>query len=669
MKNLLIISILITSLAFSNKLNAQKVRWSYRVNKNSKGDGKPCKYKAGHSDNAAKFLEKSIWDSDPGIFHYHFHPFDAQQLIIYENYNPGAIGKIEIEYLVNKKKTRKIIYTAETKRTKEDFVRRNIYFDPLKNVIGVYLYLDYLKVEGINEISGVGLADFKEEYIAYINTPDSSAFVGEPMDMNDDVSGIASPTNPIISVDNKYIYFNHFNDYTNVYRGTIGDDGKLIEAKYCKYNLPIEKSTASGLSGISQDNNIMYINAMDAEKFNLYKVYLGKTLFGAPKWKYNKIPVRGFKSDFDDYQNEIMSYDGQYLIVRMAQTKGKYKGFDGELFVFFRQNNGSYAKPVHMGFDINTIEDEIPCYLAPDNKTLYFASSGHLSFGQADIFVTTRLDDSWQNWTMPINLGKPINSSEHENYFILDSKAEYAYFISWDGNSKSDLFRIKLAEPQKPKDNVIVKQIKPEPVIVFRGKVLDKKTSKPIYASIIYSDLETGKQLGSAMSNAETGGYSIALAMGHNYGFEATANNYITVSENVNAKQITESSIVDKDLYLIPIEVGQTIVLNNIFFETGKSTLKKESNNELNKLLKILQTNKSLKIEISGHTDNVGSASSNLTLSQSRAKAVVDWLVSHEIEESRFVAKGYGKSKPIATNDTEEGRHLNRRVEFTILEN
>ena len=661
------ISVIILSFGLLNKLEAQKVRWAYKVNKSQYGAGKPGIWKAGHTKWSASFVEKKR-SKVPGVLHYYFMPFSAQQLIVIENLNPGAIIKIEVEYSENDKLLRKIVYEAVAKRASKDFISRNIYFDMLPNITGVFIYMDYMKVEGENEITAVALADFKEKYKAHINTPDKSAFTGKPMDMHDDVSGKASPTALKITIDNRFIYFNHEGVSTLIYRGTIGANGKIKKVERSKFNLPMDKSIASGLVSISQDNNSIYVSSMDIGKMNLYKVYLGKNVFGKPKWKYDKVSVSGYKSNLDNIQNTIMSYDQKYLICRMAQKGGDYKGFEGELFVFIQNENGSYGNPIHMGFDINTIGGEIPCYLAPDNKTFFFASNGHIGYGQKDIYVTTRLDDSWQNWSMPINLGKPVNSKNQENYFILDSKAEYAYYITWDDGS--DLFRIKLAETEKVgKKETIVKQIKPDPVIVFRGKVLDKKTKKPIYASIIYTDLETGIQMGKATSNAETGEYSIALTMGYNYGFEALAKNYITISENINAKDITESIIIDKDLFLAPLEVGQTIVLNNIFFETGKSQLKKESNIELNKLLKILISNANLKIEISGHTDNVGSSSSNLKLSKDRAKSVVDWLVTHEIDASRLVAKGYGETKPISTNETEEGRAINRRVEFTIVGN
>lgn len=222
---------------------------------------------------------------------------------------------------------------------------------------------------------------------------------------------------------------------------------------------------------------------------------------------------------------------------------------------------------------------------------------------------------------------------------------------------------------QPKKEELKSMTIKPEPVVIIKGKVLDKKTNLPLQAEILYTDLLTGKSMGTASSNGETGDYSIALPIGLYYSYLARSNKYLTVSENVDAREIGETSIIEKNLYLVPLEVGQIIRLNNIFFDFGKATLRPESYIELDEVVNVLKNNSKMEIEMSGHTDNVGSEDANLKLSEDRAKAVKDYIVSKGISENRIISKGYGKSKPITSNDTDEGRQLNRRVEFTILKN
>ena len=216
-------------------------------------------------------------------------------------------------------------------------------------------------------------------------------------------------------------------------------------------------------------------------------------------------------------------------------------------------------------------------------------------------------------------------------------------------------------------DQPIANTVRPQPVILIHGKVLDTNTKLPLDAEITYENLATGKTVGYARSNATTGEYTITLPVGTNYAFRAAAENYITISENMDPTKITDYGEMERNLYMAPIEVGQVVRINNIFFETGKADLKPESDLELDKLVSFLQSNQKVIIEINGHTDNVGDDASNFKLSENRAKAVVGYLLTKSISTKQISAKGFGETKPLATNDTEEGRQQNRRVEFVIL--
>jgi outer membrane protein OmpA-like peptidoglycan-associated protein len=209
--------------------------------------------------------------------------------------------------------------------------------------------------------------------------------------------------------------------------------------------------------------------------------------------------------------------------------------------------------------------------------------------------------------------------------------------------------------------------VRPKPVVLITGRVLDQKTGKPLSAEIVYNLITGGDPIGSAISNEETGEYQIVLPYGKNYRFNAIASGYYAVSENMDLSDLKEYKEIKRDLYLVPIEVGQVVRLNNIFFEFGRAELKQESFNELDRVVTLLTENPSMSIEIAGHTDNVGSDVDNLKLSQDRANAVVAYIVSKGISATRIVSKGYGESIAIADNSTEEGRAVNRRVEFKII--
>ena len=264
--------------------------------------------------------------------------------------------------------------------------------------------------------------------------------------------------------------------------------------------------------------------------------------------------------------------------------------------------------------------------------------------------MSKRLDDTWQNWTEPVNLGPQINSSAWDAYFTIPASGDYFYMIR-----NGDLVKIKAKEEQKP-----------NPVVLITGKVLNSKTNEPIGTAINYFDLATGNEIGIASSNPKTGEFTIILPYGKNYSFKATAQGYYSVTENLDLSAVSSYKEISKNLLLSPIETGQVIRINNIFFETAKSILKQESFFELDNLAKLLTDNPSMEIFIAGHTDNVGNDEYNNKLSKERAAAVVTYLTGKNIVASRLTSDGFGKTKPVADNSNDDGKALNRRVEFTI---
>ncbi len=250
----------------------------------------------------------------------------------------------------------------------------------------------------------------------------------------------------------------------------------------------------------------------------------------------------------------------------------------------------------------------------------------------------------------PENLGNIINSTDSELSIFLSAKGDKAY-IGKDYN----IWEI---------DN----SVKMEPVIIVKGKVYDSKTKNIISAPIVYNSLKNNKELGTAISDPIFGKYSIVLPYGEKYSFMAEKEGYYAVTQNIDLSSLKEYKEIEVDLYLSPIEKGEIIRLNNIFFASGKYELLPESFAELDILYGLLKENKKLKIEIAGHTDAVGSDSDNLELSKNRANSVLNYLVGKGIASDRIVSKGYGETKFIAQNTTEEGKQQNRRVEFIVLE-
>jgi OmpA-OmpF porin, OOP family len=329
--------------------------------------------------------------------------------------------------------------------------------------------------------------------------------------------------------------------------------------------------------------------------------------------------------------------------------------------VSFMQDDSVWTEPLNLGDVVNSADEESAPFLASDDKTLYYSSKGFSGYGGSDIYVTRRLDDTWTRWSEPENLGPEINSPLEDLFFNIPASSDYAYYSRGVTETNTDIFRIKLP---------IVKN--PDPWVTVRGKVVDEN-GNPIDAKIIYERLPDGKEVGIAQTNPTTGEYEIRLPAGHLYGVRAEAKDKISESQNLDLRNVTQDQVIQgKDFNLEPIKVAPiqeniTITLNNVFFDFDKAVLKPESFPELDRIVKVMQERAGLQIEISGHTDAVGTEEYNLGLSERRAKAVVKYVTDKGIGQERINTIYLGEAKPIDTNATTEGRRKNRRVEFKIV--
>ncbi len=361
----------------------------------------------------------------------------------------------------------------------------------------------------------------------------------------------------------------------------------------------------------------------------------------------------------EDYYNlsaSVVSYvapNGRVMImsIQRRDTRGEL-----DMYVCFRNSDGSWSAPKNMGDVLNTVGSDMGPFIAADDRTLVFASNSHPGYGGYDLFVSRRLDDTWLSWSTPENLGPTINGDEHDLFLQFPVNGDSAYFSSSTSDMSSDIFSIPLPQGARAR-----------PTLVVKGRVIDSKTKAPVSAEVIYERLSDAYREGSARSNASTGEYSVAVSGGSVYGVRAAAEGYYPLSVSLDLKETSEYTERTLDLLLVPIETDAVIRLNNVFFESGKWDLRTESYPELDRLVDFLRTNTGVRIALAGHTDNVGADASNLTLSQNRINSVEAYLVAKGIDKARLTAKGFGETRPIATNDTEEGRQQNRRVEFMIV--
>lgn len=486
---------------------------------------------------------------------------------------------------------------------------------------------------------------------------DTMKIVKEPL--GSEVNSPYTEKLPVISSDGKTLYFNRDNHPGNVGNRVYSDvwystlvDGKWQPAQ--NIGSPVNNSSHNFVISVTPDNNALVVgNKYNADGSPAGAGFSYTRRMGGG-WEVPKtIEVRNYYND-NQYTESCLSSTRKVMLSTL-ERKDTYGSKD--IYVTFLQEDSTWSEPKNIGGVLNTKESESSPFLAADDVTLYFSTAGHPGFGSNDIFVTRRLDDTWLNWSEPLNLGPQVNSPNWDAYYTIPASGAFAYVVSesfFEGDL--DIFRINIPESAKPKA-----------VTLVYGKVLNAKTKEPLAAEIRYADLESDKEIGRATSLASDGSYKIVLTSGRSYSFLASKNNFVTVSDNLDIGGSTDYQEIERNLYLAPIEVGQTILIKNIFFDFGKASLREASFPDLNRLVTLLNQYPAMKVEISGHTDNVGSDEANQGLSQNRAKAVVDYLLSKNIDASRLVAKGYGKTKPVATNSTDEGRQQNRRVEFTIL--
>jgi outer membrane protein OmpA-like peptidoglycan-associated protein len=316
---------------------------------------------------------------------------------------------------------------------------------------------------------------------------------------------------------------------------------------------------------------------------------------------------------------------------------------------------GKWSVPENLGPSVNTPGDEQCPFIHADNQTLYFTSSNWPGYGDEDLYYIRKGPNAV--WSNPVNLGYPINTIDREGTLFIAADGKTAYYASDRADSRGglDIYSFELRE-----------EVRPYKTLWVKGKVFDKKTQKGLPSAVELIDLNTNTPF-SKVQTDEQGNYFITLPVGKDYVFNVNRKGYLFYSDNFLLSQRSPDSTYEKNIPLLPIEKNASVVLKNIFFDVNKFVLKPESRAELDKLVQLMTENPTLKIEIGGHTDSIGKAPDNLKLSQNRAKAVVDYLISKKIPAIRLSSKGFGSTKPVALNKTEEGRAMNRRTEMKVL--
>lgn len=469
--------------------------------------------------------------------------------------------------------------------------------------------------------------------------------------------------NPVVSADGNVLYFVRSNAPQNYHPS--GGESQDIWMSEKDENGNWKPAVHLGKELNRQQFNTIFNVTAGGNRLLIGGSYLNEVFWGLGfsfidrkegKWgEPYELGIKGFDKMCKGFSASAnMLNDNKTIILSFSEEEDSK---ENNLYISRLLKNGKWSEPKPLGSGINTAYDESTPFMAADGVTLYFSSNRPGGYGQNDIYLTRRLDDTWLKWSEPVNLGPQINTEQWDGYYTIPARGDVAYMVSYKNTlGKADIVQITLN-----------KNAKPQPVALLQGKVLDSKTQQPVEAQIIYEELPSGTEAGQISFWSLTGDYKIVLPSGKNYGISARASGYIPVAVNVDLTRNSNYREIDQNLMLVPIETGQVIRLNNIFFDEYSDTLKMESMPELNRLVRFLKDNNNISIEIAGHTDAVGSDAENQVLSEKRANAVKNYLVKKGIKANRLFSIGYGESQPVADNNNDLDRQLNRRVEFKIL--
>ncbi len=486
--------------------------------------------------------------------------------------------------------------------------------------------------------------------IEYAKQHPETGYVFNPQNLGDSINTGDLEYFPSLTIDGKKMIFTE-----RINRNEDFYESDLINGKWSKaYPLPgsINSFTFNeGAQNISQDGRWLIFTGCNFPEglgsCDLYISYLTKNGWSEPQ---NLGP--NVNSEFWE-STPSLSPDKKDLYFS-SSVPGGFGGKD--IWVCHRNENGQWEEPLNLGSEINTPGDESTPFIHADNRTLYFNSNGLPGYSdKPDIFVTRKLPGG--KWSMPENLGYPVNTIDDEGSLIVASDGKTAYYSSDRADTKGglDIYTFELR-----------KDIRPMKTLWAKGKVYDDKTKLGLPSSIELTDVKS-REIVSKLQTDEDGNYLVTLPVGKDYAFNVKRKGYLFYSENYNISEATTDSTFQADIPLQPIEANATIVLKNVFFDSKKTELNPESITELDNVVRLLNENPNVKIQISGYTDNVGQPADNLKLSTGRAVAVVNYLLNKRVKTERLTFKGYGETNPIADNKTEDGRSLNRRTELKVL--
>jgi len=619
----------------------------------------------------------------------------VSQIVINESFNAGSIKAI---YLYDQYNIAHLVYERNDSDRKWvlgrvfslNIATTNFTTNDLK------LVLDTESIDGYNQIDAIGIAEAASTIpTGSITTTDKIVFKGKSQNLGEVINSYGSEIAPLVTPDGKTMYFTRKNHVEN--KGSIMNDDIWVSvydgtnwSTAVNIDGPLNNEANNYVVGLSENGTMLTLA-------NTYE-FTGESRMGIAQtwknsygsWVFPKNLITPGIITHNFFAEYFMNPDRDVMLLSLERADGL--GLK-DIYVSFSDNQIEWTDPVNIGQHINTASNEMAPFLAPDGRTMYFSSNGLPGYGDQDVYVSVRLDETWKNWSKPENLGSFVNTKGFEAYFSFPDTADYAYFSSTGSDMlNADILRIPLKEVVEAKDSLLADMvidnvtITDEELILFEeeifvpgkeeltvslsneillfGTVYDATTDIPINADLtfILTDYETDVVVLSTLNN----NYRLKVTDSVNYKVTVIREGYLPLETTINIEDFRTQKVKRVDFRITPLRKGEKIILDNVYFDANKSVIKFESFEEMNRLYDFLKANPGSKIEIGGHTNGLCTETYCEKLSLNRANAVREYLIGKGIDGNRISTFGYGSKEPIDSNDTPEGRKRNQRVEITF---
>ena len=660
-------------LGISTNIQAQSVQWATRVLGFSSeytdpllgkeyraihALGKPSKYpKFGNSPSAWQTLTPDSPDLE-----YIIVSFDTiksvKQIAIFENFGAGSITKVEGLDENNRFSTLKEFSTNYAQANGQvTFI--NLSKATAFKLKSIKITLNSMRVKGYSQIDAIGVSDSEAAITKSLSLEmdPNASLIKE--NLGTTINSKFNEICPVVSPDGKKLYFTRWKHPDNlgsaknqdIWVANLKDDKTWDRATL--FPAPINNEENNAVCGISPNGKTMLLNNVYGKDGQMEKGVSLSFLLRTGDWSFPKpIRIQNFKNK-SEYSEYTLAPNGKVLLMT-TETKDSYGGKD--IYVSFLRPDDTWSEPKNIGQTVNSGESESTPFIAPDGVTMYFSSSGHVGYGNNDIFLTRRLDDTWLHWSVPENVGPIVNTNQWDGYFSVSAKGDYAYFSSVENSlGAEDIYRIKIPEKMKPLT-----------LIQFSGQVINQESKNPINAKIVIKSSINSDSL-IVDYDPYLGDYSFMWPAKKPFDVNIRVKGFLAKREHFDFRAEKSYTEVTRNFALLPVEINKKFNIPNITFAQSKADILPESMNDLAMVLAFLQENVNYNLFIEGHTDSQGDWNDNLALSITRVENVKAYLVSKGILPARIKTKGWGGTKPLSSNVAEDKRRLNRRVEFTLF--